>query len=548
MLTFKQFNFLFFFTISFWGTLSSQNVSNDFMDRSPIKSAIITDYEYKDTIPSECGLIRLKNGKVVFMTRHEKKMTPFYIKAIETGYWDTRYESNIDYNSVFSDMVRMGANTAYVMIHWEEIEPSDNCFNFTFTDSIEKYARNNGIKINWVLFLHAQYNGVPLPDCTNSWTFHLDDRDSCNYTMQWAKQNGVVYKDIKTLVEKGGIRPLHVYGHKEIFYRIKRMLRELASHYRNSDTVIGVQLGNEEGFSFLDESDYNPVTAALYEEWKLKTNKTDYAQFNREAMNWWWKQFTTAFHEVDPYKMLSTNLDAGQAEAGDELRMDMTGTSTSFYEDGNLDVIGTMLYKQYGYKAIKGLDKRYDGGRYSYELPILVPSEIGIGRFNKNEDFNSFVMHTLERAAQGFGVYCYGEVRKEHADSLLARRTLMEMFANIEQNEDIIFGGLPGPGYVRCFSEYKKLKISHLNIDNRETLVMIYVPTFEVENEMNQTDIGNLKLFLHSKIDGKYEMKVYKSGKCIQKTALLLDKNKPVKIAVDDKFDSTPIFIKIKMK
>lgn len=73
MLTFKQFNFLFFFTISFWGTLSSQNVSNDFMDRSPIKSAIITDYEYKDTIPSECGLIRLKNGKVVFMTRHEKR-------------------------------------------------------------------------------------------------------------------------------------------------------------------------------------------------------------------------------------------------------------------------------------------------------------------------------------------------------------------------------------------------------------------------------------------------------------------------------------------
>lgn len=31
---------------------------------------------------------------------------------------------------------------------------------------------------------------------------------------------------------------------------------------------------------------------------------------------------------------------------------------------------------------------------------------------------------------------------------------------------------------------------------------MIYVPTFEVENEMNQTDIGNLKLFLHSKSMG----------------------------------------------
>ena len=93
-------------------------------------------------------------------------------------------------------------------------------------------------------------NGVPSGGAENMWTFHLDDRDSCNYTMQWPMKNDEVCKNVKTLLRKGGIRPLHIYGHPEIFYRIRRMLYNLAVHYRESKTVIGVQLGNEEGFSF----------------------------------------------------------------------------------------------------------------------------------------------------------------------------------------------------------------------------------------------------------------------------------------------------------
>ena len=518
-----------------------------FMDHFIPKQAVVTDYRYKDTIPSACGLVRLENGKVVFMTRQSGKMAPFYIKAIETGYWDTRYEKDTDYRSVFADMASMGANVAYVMVHWEEIEPKDNVFDFTFTDRLVEMAKEKGMKINWILFLHAQHNGVPSPDCTTAWTFHLDDRDSCNYTMQWPMQNGIIYKDIKTLVDKGGIRPLHVYGHKAIFYRIKRMLRQLALHYKNSDTVIGVQLGNEEGFSFLDESDYNPVTKALYEEWKLKTNKTDYAQFKKEAMNWWWKQFTSAFHEVDPYKILSTNLDAGQAEAGDEKRIDMTGTSASFYKDGNLDVIGTMFYKGYGYQAIKGLDKRYNEGSYNYELPILIPSEIGIGRFNENKDFNSFVMHTLERAAQGLGVYCYGEVRKEYPDSLLARKTLSEMFANIKCNEDIIFSGLPGPGNVTCLVSQADLQVSHLNVNHEATLAMIYRPAFDEKPvEIPETSTTSFKLSLKANLNGNYRIKVYQSGKLLDEKSMHLTQDKVVSVELDDLDDGVPVFVNIK--
>lgn len=544
MLTLK-YSLLFFFLITF-GALHSKTQDDSFMEKVSTKSANITDYRYKDTIPSECSLVRLENGKIVFMTKQSGEMKPFFIKAIETGFWDTRYEENVDYNSVFSDMVDIGANVAYVMIHWDDIEIKDNCFNFSFTDKIESIARKNGIKIKWVLFLHAQYNGVPTPDCTNSWTFHLDDRDSCNYTMQWPKQNGKIYKNIKTLVDNGGIRPLHVYGHKDIFYRIIRMLKKLASHYKESDTVIGVQIGNEEGFSFLDESDYNPVTAGLYEEWKVKTNKCDYAQFKREAMNWWWKQFTTAFHEIDPYKILSTNLDAGQAEAGDKNRVEMTGTSASFYKEGNLDVIGTMLYKQWGYDALLGLDERYNEHSYNFSLPILIPSEIGIGNFNKPEDFNSFVIHTLERGAQGFGVYCYGEVRKELPDSVSARKVLKNMFANISNNEHLIYSGLPGPGDVQCTVSEAGLKVSHLNSEKEGTLAMIYKPIL-VEEE-NKISSGDIVIHLLAKVSGKYSIKIYQSGRIIKNEDIIITKDRPTSILLEESKYIDPIFVNISMK
>lgn len=315
------------------------------------------------------------------------------------------------------------------------------------------------------------------------------------------------------------------------------MLYNLAVHYRHSETVIGVQLGNEEGFSFLDESDFNPVTASLYEEWKIKTNKTDYAQFKKEAINWWWKQFTSAYHEGDPYKILSFNLDAGQSEAEDPERTEVSGTSSATYNDGNLDAIGTMFYKNWGNKAWLGLDKYYNEGRYNYELPILIPSEIGIGRFNSPHNFNNFVVNSLERGAQGFGVYCYGEVRKELPDSISARKYLTDMFSSIEKNESIIYAGLPGPGYVCGNIVESPLKVSHLNVDNKETLIMIYNPNDNAEPITPKNE--DLSLRLNSNENGKYKVNVCKNGATILTKTISLDKDKEnllliPEVSVDD--------------
>lgn len=503
-------------------TMAQLSEPLSFMSHStPIPAKILTHKEAQKS-KAPAALVRLSNGKLAYMVRQNGQLKPFFIKAIETGYWDTRYETTTNYDSVFADMRQMGANTAYVMLHWEDIERADNHFDFSFADSLVNAAKRQQLKIGWVLFLHAQ-GQVPSMKPETAWTFHLDDRDNSNYTMQWPKRNGKILTSIKELINNNGIRPLHVYGHKEIFYRIRRMLYKLAVHYKQDETVIGVQVGNEEGFSFLDESDFNPVTTELYSEWKLKTNKTDYSQFKKEAMDWWWQQFTSAYHEGDPYKILSFNLDAALPEAGVQERIKMTGTSAGTYADGNLDAIGTMLYKR-GHQALLGLDDRYSNS-YCYKLPILVPSEIGIGIFNKSILFRHYVINTLERGGQGFGVYCYGEVRKELVEKRDERTDLTQMLSAISANEDIIYAGLPGPGLVVCATDSTSAQVSHLNVKGEKSLAMVYFPEGrnDPDSPLNKQEFC-LRLKCTALKTGKYNIDIYQNGsKCIQQSVVITE-------------------------
>ena len=113
-------------------------------------------------------------------------------------------KKDTDYDSVFADMREMGANTAYVMLHWEDIEPADNRFDYSFADSVVAAAGRQGLKVGWVLFLHAQKERVPSLKPETAWTFHLDDRDSSNYTMQWVKRDGKLYSNIKDIFRLWG--------------------------------------------------------------------------------------------------------------------------------------------------------------------------------------------------------------------------------------------------------------------------------------------------------------------------------------------------------
>ena len=71
-----------------------------FMTHAKPLSAQIVDIGMLDTVPSTAALVRLPNRKIVYMVKEQGKWEPFYVKAIETGYWDTRYEKDTDYDSV----------------------------------------------------------------------------------------------------------------------------------------------------------------------------------------------------------------------------------------------------------------------------------------------------------------------------------------------------------------------------------------------------------------------------------------------------------------
>ena len=69
-----------------------------FMTHAKSLSAKIVDIGMLDTVPSAAALVRLPNRKIVYMVKEQGKWEPFYVKAIETGYWDTRYEKDTDYD------------------------------------------------------------------------------------------------------------------------------------------------------------------------------------------------------------------------------------------------------------------------------------------------------------------------------------------------------------------------------------------------------------------------------------------------------------------
>ena len=60
----------------------------------------------------------MSNKKLALMFRDRAgDAQPFYVRGIETGYWDTRRRPRTDFDQVFANYRRFGANTSFFMIH-----------------------------------------------------------------------------------------------------------------------------------------------------------------------------------------------------------------------------------------------------------------------------------------------------------------------------------------------------------------------------------------------------------------------------------------------
>ena len=487
------------------------------------------------------ALTRLENDKISLMIRNEAgKMSPFFVRGIETGFWDTR-KPDTDYDLVFENFAKLNSNTALFMVHWWDIEPEDGVFDFSFTDMIAEKAAKNGVKIWWVLFLHTQPGLMNVDE--DAWMYRVSGTDEADNVLQWVKDDkGGLIKTLKDQLAVIG-KQYHAYGHPEILSRTVRMLKKVAEHYKDNENVIGVQIGNEEGFNTRALSDYNPHTLQLYDQWRNKTGKVGNAAFKRDLMNSCWKQYTTAFHEIDPYKLTSFNIDGGSSEYGSLEYIKKSGTASSTYREGNLDVIGTMFYRQMGDRIWHNLDMEYLD--YTFDLPILIPSEIGIGRKGVPRTWGLInILRTIERGGMGYAVYCYEDMHDKEGNISETGRLYRDLATMIKVNEDILCEAVPGNGNVKISSDLAGLRVSQLKGVDGDVLSILYFPELTMNKEADDlNEIIDINLSIEALLSGSYTIDVYHGGEVKQSGKYEMEKDEVTDIQIPRLTKNKAIFV-----
>lgn len=470
----------------------------------PIPATILSQSEAESKEEVKVALIRQPNNKITYMIKNDDGvMEPFYAKAIETGFWDTRKDGQVtDWDDVLQGIKDMGANTMQLMVHWYDWEPEDGVYDYTFLDDIVTRAGNKGIKVYFVIFFHRQWNMLS-PDL-DFWAYHLEDKNGANYSIMWGAGN----LNNTTNIFNASLEVFPEYWHPVLYPKLINAVTDLATHYKDSDVVIAYQLGNEEGFNYYlnNGNDKNPYYQQMFTKWKEDTGKTNEGQFRKETTIALYERLTTAVHEVDPYKPTTTNFQGGLTEKiGGSFNWN-DGMSASFYNDANLDMVGTMFYGNDGYKIWNNLDPLYN---YTTELAILFPSEIG-GRGTDSINMKTYLMNTLERGAQGFGIYCYGEML-----NTIHYTNLVNMLTMINASEDILFAGMPvknatGATNVYLSTTSSGARLSTLEKDDENALGLLYyndVVRYGT-SKANVTPTVNIQV----KESGNYAIETYVSG------------------------------------
>lgn len=483
--------------------------------------ARIVDARDADAAPAPTVLARLDNQKLALMVRgKDGKMQPWYIRGIEqhdmdsgriTDYADLYTDEYLD--RVFANYQKLGANTSFFTIHWADIEPEDGHFDFSRLDRIAAQAQKHDIKIWWVLFMHTQPSHCKR--LHDFWAYRLDSRDGADYAIQWHKNDqGEYLKTVEQmLARKTEVYPS--YSHPQVFPRVIRLIRALGKRYRDSDTVLGAQIGNEEGFVYnlspgTWDSDFGPTAQGLFEDWKLKTGKSDWHAFKLVTVKWWWQQFTTAFHEEDPYKLTSFNLAGGRPEKGEEAIIHMEGVDSTTFGEGNLDVIGTMFYGSAD-RLWSNLDQHYD---YLYHLPIFVSAEIGIGKWGSNAHFQECAIEILERGGQGYAAYAYHALVDKGGQITTCGVAYQKLAAMVAANEDVIYSGLPGPGAASLRTATAGAALDQLHNEAGITLGILHFPGACLKKDADaNTDRANVEVNLKVARTGTYAIATYRDGK-----------------------------------
>lgn len=167
---------------------------------------------------------------------------PFLILGAQVNN-SSNYPAALPY--VWPAVKEVGANTVQVPIAWEQIEPNEGQFDFSFVDHLLEQARANNVRLIPLWFATWKNNGP-------------------NYAPAWVKLNNDRFP--RVVEAKGIIRnSLSPHG-KETLEADKRAFAALMRHLKKVDpqrTVIMVQVENEVG-TYGAIRDHSPTAEKLF--------------------------------------------------------------------------------------------------------------------------------------------------------------------------------------------------------------------------------------------------------------------------------------------
>jgi beta-galactosidase GanA len=147
---------------------------------------------------------------------------------------------------VWPAVKKLQANTVSVPIAWEQIEPTEGKFDFTFLDTLLAEARENHVRLVLLWFATWKNNGP-------------------NYAPEWVKLDNVRFPRLVT--EKGKVLNSMSPHSAATLAADKRAFAALMRHLKGVDearTVILVQVQNEPG-TYGSSRDFGPAAQKLFD-------------------------------------------------------------------------------------------------------------------------------------------------------------------------------------------------------------------------------------------------------------------------------------------
>jgi hypothetical protein len=239
---------------------------------------------------------------------------------------------------------------------------------------------------------------------------------------------------------------------------------------------------------------------------------------------------------------------AGGPEKGETGIIARSGTDATTFRDSKIDVIATMFYWPSATKIWNNLDQVYKANNtYSYptQLPVLMSTEIGIGRLNTLPYTQEFMINFLERGSQGFAVYTYGNMANSKGVINANGDFYRKFMSIVEANEDIIWPGLPGTGNnISITATSGGAKISCLHKGDNATLGILHFP--DALDDKTPEIKADVPVEIMVKKTGKYVIEIYKEGKLVasQEDNLTAFEGRSININLSNK---AAAFIKVKI-